>query len=235
MPNQTGPKNGLSEFTLNEFWSGELGLTLISISLIVLIFVITPLREAGTPGRVIFDVFILGLMVSGAITVDQTRFARVSVVAFLLVTAMFLGYARIHPRPWLNEVGSICVTITLMLYFRIVMLVLFRKGPITWSRIQGGICAYLLLGMAWASAYQFLEQAWPGSFQFVTSPRDMDQLTAKLTYFSFSTLTTVGGQIVAASPIARSLSIAEATVGQLFPAILISTLVAMALGSQPKS
>ena len=35
-----------------EFWSGDLGLTLISISLCVLVFVITPMREAGVPGRI---------------------------------------------------------------------------------------------------------------------------------------------------------------------------------------
>lgn len=40
---------------MSEFWSGDLGLTLVTISLAVLIFVITPLREAGLPGRVFFD------------------------------------------------------------------------------------------------------------------------------------------------------------------------------------
>ena len=36
---------------MSEFWSGDLGLTLVTLSLILLIFVITPLREAGLPGR----------------------------------------------------------------------------------------------------------------------------------------------------------------------------------------
>jgi hypothetical protein len=37
------------------------------------------------------------------------------------------------------------------------------------------------------------------------------------------------------SPIARSLSIAEAMVGQLFPAIFMGALVAMAMQSRSKS
>ena len=69
---------------------------------------------------------------------------------------------------------------------------MFRQGPVTWSRIQGGICAYLLLGMAWASAFNVVEQLHPGAFHFVTEPANIDQLTSNLIYFSFATLTTVG-------------------------------------------
>jgi hypothetical protein len=55
-------------------------------------------------------------------------------------------------------------------------------------------------------------------------------LGAKLTYYSFITLTSVGyGDITAVHPFACSLSTMEAVVGQLFPAILIARLVAMEL------
>jgi len=218
-----------------EFWSGRLGLSLITASLVVLIFVITPFREAAVPGRFVLDLIILVLMILGALAVNQSRFTTASVLVLVLATGALLGVGRLHPSPVFHQIGSILATATLLLYFRIVLLVMFRKGPINWSRIQGGICAYLLLGMAWASAYQVLEQACPGSFQFVTRPRDLDQVVAKLTYYSFSTLTTVGGEVTAISPIARSLTVAEAAVGQLFPAILIGALVSMAMESRAKS
>jgi voltage-gated potassium channel Kch len=113
---------------------------------------------------------------------------------------------------------------------------MFRDGPVTWSRIQGGVSAYLLLGLVWASAYQLIEQLHPGSFRFASRPENVEQLSGKLVYFSFTTLTTVGfGDVVAVHPFARSLAIAEALVGQLFPAILIGALVAMAMQSRPKS
>jgi hypothetical protein len=116
------------------------------------------------------------------------------------------------------------------------LLVMFRQGRVSWSRIQGGICAYLLIGMAWASAFSLVEQVRPGSFHFVSAPANIDQLTSKLIYFSFATLTTVGfGDILPVLPFARSLAIAEAVVGQLFPAILIGALVAMAMQARPKS
>jgi len=220
---------------MSEFWSGDLGLTLVTISLVVLVFVITPLREEGLPGRFVFDLIMVSLMVFGALAVEQRRIAKLSVIAFVLMTAAFLAVARFHPTPLMHQLGSILSTITLLLYVRIVLIVMFRGGPVTWSRIQGGVCAYLLLGMAWASAFQVVEQFRPGSFRFVSAPMNFDQLISKLTYFSFCTLTTVGGEVTPVSPISRSLTVAESMVGQLFPAILIGALVAMAMQSRTKS
>lgn len=228
------PRNALFRIRSGEFWSGDLGLTLITISLCVLVFVITPMREAGIPGRIVVGLVIMALMVFGAIAVKQSRFDTVLIIALISITAVLLGAGRLHPTPMLHQLGSIFSTLTLLLYIRIVLLVMFRGGPITWSRIQGGVSAYLLIGMAWASAYQVIDQSRPGSFQFVTAPRDLDQLISKLTYYSFCTLTTVGGEVAPVSPIARSLSVAEAAVGQLFPAILIGALVAMAVSSRTK-
>ena len=220
---------------LREFWSGDLGLTLITISMAILIFVITPLREAGLRGRLFFELVVVVLMIYAALTIKQSHLAKALVIAVVLVSGVVLVAARLHPIPFLHQWGSFLVTITLLLYVRIVLLVMLRGGPVTWSRIQGGVSAYLLIGMAWASAFQFVEQLLPGSFSFVTAPADMDQLTSKLTYFSFATLTSVGSSIAPLHPFARSLTVAEAIVGQLFPATLIGALVAMAMESRGKS
>jgi hypothetical protein len=220
---------------MSEFWSGDLGLTLVTISVTILIFVITPLRDAGLRGRIFFDIVVEALMIYGAIAANPSRVFRAFVIATVLGTAVVLAAGRLHPTPFLHLFGSVLATITLLLYVRIVLLVMFRAGPVTWSRIQGGVCAYLLLGMAWASGFQFLEQLRPGSFHFVSAPADLDQLTSKLTYFSFATLTTIGSDITPVYPFARSLTTAEAVVGQLFPAILIGALVAMAMQSRPNS
>lgn len=228
------PRTTFFRIQMGEFWSGDLGLTLITVSLVLLVFVITPLREAGVPGRAVLDLVIAALMLFAVFAIKDNRFSTFLVVALISVTAGVLGTARFYPTPFLHQLGSVLVTLTLILYVRIVLLVMFRAGPITWSRVQGGVCAYLLLGMAWASAFQIVEQSRPGSFHFVTTPTGFDQLISKLTYFSFCTLTTVGGDVAPLSPIARSLTIAEAMVGQLFPAILIGALVAMAMQSRAK-
>ena len=232
---QHGPRT-IFQMGMSEFWSGDLGLTLVSISLIVLIFIVFPLREAGLPGRIFFDLIIVTLMIMGTLAVNQSRVATVSTIVIVLAAIIALTTGRVRPTPVIHEIGSVLSVVALFLYIRIVLLVMFRAGPVTWSRIQGGVCAYLLLGLAWGSAYELLEELHPGSFHFVSTPTSVDQLTAKLTYFSFSTLTTVGfGDVTPLHPFARSLATAEAIVGQLFPAILIGALVAMALQTHSKS
>jgi Ion channel len=217
---------------VSEFWSGDLGLTLVTIALVLLIFVVTPLREYGLRGRIFLDLSVLVLMISGALVVDQSRIATAAIVAVVTGTAVVLVSGRLHPTLFLHLLGSLLVTISLLLYVGIVLLLTLRGGHVTWSRVQGGISAYLLLGLAFASAYQFVEQLHPGAFRFVSQPADLDQLTAKFTYYSFTTLTTVGSDISPVFPFARSLTIAEAVLGQLFPAVLMGALVAMALQSR---
>ena len=236
MTNNTSPtRRPILDMQKSEFWSGDLGLTLITISLAVLLLVITPLREAGLPGRLFFELVTATLMVFGALSTEQSRLAKAFVIVVVLVCGAVLAAGRLHPTLFLHELGSFLVTVTLVLYVRIVLLVMFRAGPVTWSRIQGGLCAYVLLGLAWASVFQLVEQLIPGAFDFVTAPADLDQLTSKLTYFSFGTLTTVGSSITPVHPFARALTIVEAIVGQLFPATLVGALVAMAMESRRKS
>lgn len=219
--------------TPSELWSGDLGLTLLSITFVLQIFVVTPLREAALGGRIFFDLIILALMICGALVAERNRIMSVLIIAILLFSGVVLTAARLYPVRPLQAIGSGLVTLTLFLYIRIVLLIIFRAGPVAWNRIHGGVCVYLLVGMAWASQYEFLETLAPGSFRFSSHPADIDQLTSRLTYFSFGTLTTVGSDIIPLTPAARYMCIAEAVVGQLFPAILIGALVAMAM--QPKS
>jgi voltage-gated potassium channel Kch len=218
------------QMQMSEFWSGDLGLTLVTIALVFLIFVILPLRQAGLTGRVFLDLVMLALMISGALVVKQSRILTVGTVALVILAASVLFISRLYSTLFLRHLSSVLTIVVMLIYVRIVLLVMFRQGHVTWSRIQGGVCAYLMLGVAWAAAYDLVEQFHSGAFRFISPPSNMDEQTAKLIYFSFVTLTTVGyGDVSPVSPYARSLAIAEAVVGQLFPAILIGALVAMAM------
>jgi hypothetical protein len=233
--NPHSSRTTLLRMNMSEFWSGDLGLTLVSISLGILIFVIFPLGQAGLSGRIFFDLVMVTLMVSGTLVMNRGRIMTVFVIVMVVAGGVVLWLSRFYPTPFLSRFSSFLATIILLIYVWIVLLVMFRQGPVSWSRIQGGICAYLLLGMAWASAYEFVEKIHAGSFRFASEPGNMDQLSSKLIYFSFATLTTVGfGDVLPVYPFARSLAIAEAIVGQLFPAILIGALVAMAMQARAR-
>jgi len=84
----------------------------------------------------------------------------------------------------------------------------------------------------WAFAYKLVALYQPESFNIVHMPfaeHEYD-LMEKFIYFNYVTLTTLGhGDIAAVSPVARTLAMLEALIGQLFPAILIARLLSMEL------
>ncbi|HET9249175.1 MAG TPA: ion channel [Actinomycetota bacterium] len=95
---------------------------------------------------------------------------------------------------------------------------------ITGSTVAGAACAYLLIGLFFASVYMFLGGVSAEPFFVQTAvDRPIDQL-----YFSFVTLTTVGyGDLTAASDVGRMLAAGEALTGQLF----LVTVVALVVGN----
>ena len=88
---------------MSEFWSGDLGLTLVTISLVVLIFIIPPLREAGVPGRLFFDLVMMGLMTYAAVVVDQSRAGTILVIAVVLATGAVLVFT---PRCFFTNLAA---------------------------------------------------------------------------------------------------------------------------------
>ena len=95
---------------------------------------------------------------------------------------------------------------------------------------MGAVAVYLLLGLIWFQAYYVIALFAPEAFSIQGSlaPGDLESIKPPLLYFSFITLTTLGyGDIVAVHPMARMLVIAEAMIGQLFPAVLLARLVSL--------
>ena len=103
---------------------------------------------------------------------------------------------------------------------------------VTMDTIAGSLCAYLLLGFAFASIYALIDIVAPASFissipgkegVIDLASSDLDRI-----YFSFVTLLTVGyGDIVPASPPAKLTTIIEGFIGQVYLVVLIARLVGM--------
>jgi hypothetical protein len=108
---------------------------------------------------------------------------------------------------------------------------IFRPGPVSLHRVMGGVAVYLLIGLTWGFGYKLLMEARPDAIHFQTFVGGIPTgEPSRLIFFSFSTLTSVGfGDAYPVHRIARSLTMAEALVGQLYPSVLIATLVGMSL------
>jgi hypothetical protein len=109
--------------------------------------------------------------------------------------------------------------------------VLFAND-LSFNRIVGAICIYLLLATIWAVLYSFAELMSPGSFNGIDI-KDTSDWDTRWIYFSFVTLTTLGyGDITPATNTTRVLTYTEAVFGVFYMAILVAGLVSGYLGQR---
>jgi hypothetical protein len=131
------------------------------------------------------------------------------------------------------------LTAVFLLYIAILILnQVLSARRVSLDTIAGAVCAYFLIGLAWAFVYRAMFVMNPHSFLFASGSfahifenhtRSEPQLM-NFAYYSFATLTTTGfGDITPAVGPSRAISVLEAAAGQFFIAILIARLVSLEL------
>ena len=219
-----------------EFWAAESGLSVFTGLLVLEVFVVSPLATLGLLGTGPIDLVFTVLLICGALALHPGRFLRVLVVILVGIAVALRWVAAWQPMPWVVGMGSILAVATLGCFAAIVLKRVFEAGPVTKHRLHGAVCAYFLFGLMWAAAYAFIGTAFPQAFNVPSGAGLSENPASQFVYFSFVTLTTVGyGDITAVHPLARTLVVAEALTGQLFPAIIIGGLVSSALADRPKA
>ncbi|MEO8034142.1 MAG: potassium channel family protein [Acidobacteriota bacterium] len=213
---------------LEATWWQERALTVMLVSLVLALFVGGPLMAMASVGPLPFDIFFTSLLLSGIVAFSRRRklAIAISVIGLAVLVLRWTSYGQAEGKLvfWDNLLSLVLLTILTALVLEHV----FRAGPITGDRIQGAVAAYLLLGLSWALAYALIDHVFPGGMKVERSFKDMHHDMQAFFYFSFVTLTTVGyGDITPVHPAARMLAVAEALVGQLYPAVLIGRLVSL--------
>jgi hypothetical protein len=207
--------------TLRRYWERDPGLSVFLGLLVLVLFVLPPLVEPVRGGRsVVVDLGFSALLLAGVATLST----RPAVRAALLVLVVAATAVRWGPFSPLATAVAGLVSVAAMAL--VVLAQTFRAGPVNVHRVQGAVAAYLLLGLAWALAYELVALRASGAF----SGAGLGEAERPaFIYFSFVTLTTVGyGDVTPVHPVARSLAVAEALTGQLYPAILLARLVSLA-------
>src|SRR5882762_1625534 len=206
----------------------EPSLTALLVCLLLLTFVVTPLVELGV---------IWALL--GVLSVLVVSGRRAAVAVILAATAAGLATAIIGRPTVLSAVlarGSAAVALAALTW--VIGRAAFGPGRVTWHRVQGAVALYLIFGLLFAHLYGLLNALVPEAFANVPAGLNADAVfyRGRLLYFSFVTLTGTGyGEIVPLHPVARSLTILEAFIGQLFPATLLARLVSLELeGRRPR-
>ena len=107
----------------------------------------------------------------------------------------------------------------------------FSQPQVPAGLLRVGIAVYFLLGIFWACLYRLLLQFDPQALSIT----DYDGGFSTMLYFSFATLATLGyGDIVPVAWQARSLTILESTIGQIYMTVLIARLVGLHLTGMEK-
>lgn len=137
--------------------------------------------------------------------------------------------------PQLESINNVLFVLSHISVTVFLVLTLIYARHANLSTIYGAMCAYLMMGKSWTYVYLAIEAWQPGSFIFSDELRilgelNYHQLIAEMEYFSYVTLTTLGyGDITPILPAARSVTILEAILGQLYLTIVLARLVGLYL------
>jgi hypothetical protein len=221
----------LSRLHPRHFWSTESGLTGLLIFTLGYLIVLNCLSEFGF-GRLLARLLFSLIIVAGVLTTFRQRWLHGFAIVLAVASLGLNWVVEIRPGSTLTTLNAGLSLIYLGFLLAIVILQVFGEGPVTGHRIRGAIVIYLLLGAIWALLYQVVALTIPHAFRLSESMAggDPDALQRLMTYYSFITLTTTGyGDITPVHPVARTLSMLEALVGQLYPAITLARLVSLAI------
>jgi hypothetical protein len=217
--------------TLPGFWSQDRGLSFF-LGFLVLMTIFVPMFRQSRPERIALDLAFALMLVSGAIATIRQPIVMSLVVALTVLEFAADFIVEFDPAliqfDWDSALKVLGMAILVVMTLRQT----FRPGSVSVHRVMGGIAAYLLIGLTWAFGYRLLLEKIPDAIHFQSSIGDspITGEPSRLISFSFAALTTVTyGDAYPVHRIARSLATAEALIGQLYPAILIATLVGMAL------
>jgi hypothetical protein len=207
----------------------DLLIVLLTILLLLMIFVFTPLQAAGLNFIRILEVFALLAIIGGVLVISTSKLALTMMSIAFATNVIVIVYRLFWPTTFdLHIVAAAWLVITLTLGV-VVAKAVFRRGAVTYHRIVGAVLLYLLTALMFAMLFTFVGLLFPEAFKGITFDYDATFASTML-YLSFVTFTSTGyGDIVPVHPLARSLCNLEAVIGQLYPAILIGRLVTLEL------
>ena len=198
-------------------------------------FILVPLLEelSGNFVPLVFILVVFGVL--GTLGLRKRFLYSILGLGIAASLTHYIGrqlYAEGASHPFLFILGLSLDIFFLLIVVLILMLKVFSEDRVTGETIKGGVSIYFLLGFLWAYIYLMVLFLDPGAISF---PAPVTQLST-ITYFSFTTLTTLGyGDILSASWMARNLTILESTMGPIFLTVLVARLVGLHIASKSAS
>ncbi len=227
--------NILKDLAKSDEEPGSLGRHSLLLASLVGLLVALPVLRPVPGGGLRFSI-LLSLVLTAAVHVSSRH-------RWTLILAVLLGGGAIAAVALTEATGSMTARIAsgslglglLSLTIFLMLNALMRAERVSRDTIIGGICVYLMIGLGFTLAYSLAINLEPsalmqGGLPLGESSADSSARSAKILYFSFVTLTTLGfGDITPSGELAQMLVTAEAVIGQLYIAIFIARLMSLYL------
>jgi hypothetical protein len=188
-------------------------------------FTLRPFLENFVRIGILVDIFGTLILLSGIYAASSSKHILYLALFIAFPTVLTNWASNFMESPSLLLASDIFSGIFFVFMAAVILNYLFREEQITVDVIAGAICAYFLIGLVWSSVFSILELLQPGSFDISQS---LHTESDPFTYYSYVTLTTLGyGDITPITAQARSFSLLEAIIGQLYLATLLARLVSI--------
>lgn len=186
------------------------------------IFVAPPLIMDRIVSDITMEFAFIIILITGVFSITQNMPLRIITILVCCLSFFFkIAHHTDHKNTFFFLADNILSVINLSIFSGIMIRRFLMTRVKLKIRIAAAVSIYLLFGMLWAKLFNITDILNPAAFSV-----EHNKTEYTFIYFSFVTLVTLGyGDIVPVSLLARSLSILEGIVGQLYVVILISSLV----------
>jgi voltage-gated potassium channel len=210
---------------------------LMLLAALVGMCVVQPLAQGIFVGLVLFDVFLMFLLLGVFVVVFKRRHERQWAVALAVpaIVAKWAAYGLPVDMQWMAIIAHHAfVLMFLAMAVAIILRGVFEERTIESDHVIATVCGYLLAGVAWGNAYRIVDLLVPGAFsmkpEIVLQINDDHTRSFLFNYFSLSTLTGTGfGDITPIWPGVASLTWMEAMFGNFYIAVVVAQLIGLKL------
>jgi hypothetical protein len=204
------------------------GLSALLVAQLVLIFVAEPLDSEGVaPLLTATEIVIVGLILL-LVLGSQKLGVRIIVAVAGGVRLLTAGADLVWGAPVIDAAEGVSAVLALLAIMWTISGIVFAPGRITAHRVRGAIVLYLSIAIVFAYLYRLITEAIPAAFSGLTFRPVARGALSPFLYYSLTSLTTLGfGDITPVNAFARSFTVLEALLGQLFSAVILARILTL--------
>ncbi len=196
------------------------------LAFLLIYAIAAPFFERFITSNLFINISFSAVMLSAVFAVSQKKSSLIITLLLVLPAFLIIWMKFFFATPQILYAAAVSQALFNAYMVFIIIYYIFESRLVTRDIISAALIAYLFIGLFMADLYLLVELIYPGSFSIPHEVLLADPSTFR--YFSFVTLTTLGyGDISPISSQARSLSVLEAFIGQIYLAVLIARLVGL--------